>query len=61
MSRFLYLGFIIILLLISSAGVCLAEGAHNYQVYLQGGESVISNGTNDLVVIIIKDAVRISI
>ena len=55
MNRRLLLGFIGSILLISLAGICVADDAPSYQVYIQGGESSITNGSDEAYIITVKD------
>ncbi|MFH0966216.1 MAG: hypothetical protein V1862_00825 [Methanobacteriota archaeon] len=57
MNHFLSLGFISSLLLVSLAGICVADNAPGYLVYIQGGESSIMNGSDGAYVITVKDIV----
>ena len=57
MNRSLLLGFISLFLLVSLAGYCVADKAPTYVIYVQGGESSITNGTNGAYVITVNDIV----
>jgi len=57
MNRYLSLGFICSLLLISLAGFCVAEEAPSYLIYVQGGESSITDGTDGAYEITVKNIV----
>ena len=57
MNRFLSVGFICSLLLVSLAGVCVADEAPSYLGYIQGGESSITNGSDGVTAIAVKDIV----
>lgn len=55
MNHCLSLGFICSFLLISLAGFCIADEVPRYLVYVQGGESSITNGTDGAYEITMKD------
>jgi hypothetical protein len=57
MDHSLSLGFISLLLLVSLAGFCVADEAPGSLVYIQGGESFITNGTDSGYVITVKDII----
>ncbi len=51
------LGFISLFLLVSLTGYCVADEAPGYLVYVQGGESAITNGSDEMYVITVKDII----
>jgi hypothetical protein len=53
-------GFICLFLLVSLAGVCLAEDAPSYVIYIQGSESSITNETDGITDIMVKDIIPYS-
>jgi len=50
-------GVICSLLLVALVGLCIADEAPSYLVYVQGGESSITNGSDGATVITVKDIV----
>lgn len=57
MKGSLSFGLICFLLLVSLAGVCMAEKLPAAVVYIQGGESEITNGSDGMTMITMKDVV----
>ena len=57
MNYYLTFGFICSLLLVSLAGVTMATESPGYTLYIQGGESSITNGTDGMMLITVKDVV----
>jgi hypothetical protein len=57
MNHFLSLGFISLFLLISLTGICIADEAPGYLVYIQGGETSIAKGSDGAYMITVKDIV----
>jgi hypothetical protein len=57
MVRHLVLGCIASFLLVLLAGVCIAEETPSSVLYMQGGENSVSNGTDGMVSITVKDIV----
>ncbi len=57
MARFLVLGCIASLLLVVLAGVGIADETPSSVMYMQGGENSVSNGTDGMLTITVKDAV----
>ena len=57
MNRNIRLGVICSILLGSLAGFCVADEAPSYLVYVQGGESSITNGSDGAYVITVKDII----
>lgn len=57
MNHWLSLGFICSFLLISLAGFCVADEAPSFLVYVQGGECSITDGTDGVYEITVKDII----
>jgi hypothetical protein len=57
MRHFILLGFTCLLLLISLTVVTMATEFPGYVLYIQGGESSITNGTDGMTVITVKEVV----
>ena len=57
MTRKIPFVFICLLLLVSLAGVSMADEAPSYVAYIQGGEAFITDGTDGMVEIIVKDVI----
>ena len=57
MNHHVLVGFICLFLLISLAGLCIADESPGYMVYVQGGESSITNGSGGVYMMTVKDIV----
>ena len=57
MTHSVLLGFICLLLLISLTGVSMAAESPGYALYVQGGVSSITNGTDGMTVITVMDVI----
>ena len=57
MNHYILLGFICSFLLVSFAGSGMAEDSPGSVAYLQGGQSIITNGTDGMTDIIVQDLV----
>lgn len=57
MNGYVSLGFISLLLLILFAGVCIAEDAPGSVVYIQGGESIITHGSDGTYILNVQDVI----
>ena len=58
MNRQFLRGLAYLFLLVSLAGVCIAEDIPGSVVYLQGGESSITNGSDGMPVVTVQDLVQ---
>jgi hypothetical protein len=57
MIQVIRIGLISFILMVSLAGTCLAEDTPGYLLYLQGGESSVTNGSDGAQVVTIKDII----
>ena len=57
MNRYQLSGFICLFILVSQAGVSIADESPRYVIYLQGGESSIIHGSEGITDIIVKDII----
>jgi hypothetical protein len=57
MNRYLLSGFICLFILVSLAGVSIADESPRYVIYVQGGESSIIHGSEGITDIIVKDII----
>lgn len=57
MNRYISLGFMCSLLLVSLVGICMATDLPSYAAYVQGGQSTITNGSDGMTVITVKDII----